>query len=102
VDAISQLRMYRVTEGALDRFVSEWRSLVVPLRRKLGFRVDGAWVLPEESRFVWVVTYEGDGTFQEADAAYYRSPERKAMDPDPARLIEEARTWLMRATPADL
>jgi hypothetical protein len=55
--------------------------------------VVGPWVDPEESRFVWVLGYDGD--IREADAEYYRSEERGAMNPDPARLITETSTiWL--------
>ena len=47
----------------------------------------------EASRFVWIVGYDGD--IRAANDAYYASPERAAMDPDPARLIVETRhVWL--------
>lgn len=91
---VSQLRMYRITEGELDGFTREWRQHVVPLREAQGFRVDGAWTVPEENRFVWVISHDGD--FEAADAAYYDSDERKALDPDPARLIESSETRMMR------
>ena len=88
-----QLRVYRIEDGQIDDFVREWRELVLPLRRQLGFSVLGPWVNREDSRFVWVVGYDGD--IREADERYYRSPERGAMDPDPARLVVESSTiWL--------
>ncbi len=88
-----QLRTYRVEHGRLDDFVREWRALILPLRRKLGFSVVGPWVDPEESRFVWVLGYDGD--IREANERYYRSEERGAMNPDPARLIvESSEIWL--------
>jgi hypothetical protein len=94
----AQLRIYTVAEGEMDRWVREWREKVVPLRQASGFRVDGAWVRPEDRRFVWIISHE-DG-FEEADRAYYRSPERAALDPDPARLLEDVRTELL--TPVNL
>jgi hypothetical protein len=93
----SQLRIYRIQPGKLDQFVREWRAGVVPLREKHGFRVDGAWAVEGEDRFVWILTFAGAGTFEEADAAYYASPERKALQPDPARLIAAPETWIIRA-----
>jgi hypothetical protein len=88
-----QMRDYRIEDGRLEDFVREWRRLILPLRRKLGFSVVGPWVSAEESRFVWVLGYDGD--IREADARYYRSEEREAMNPDPARLIIESSTiWL--------
>jgi len=89
----SQLRTYRITDGQLERFTREWREHVVPLRGAHGFRVDGAWTIPDESGFVWVISHDGD--FAAADAAYFASDERKALDPDPARLIESTETRTM-------
>jgi hypothetical protein len=88
----TQLRDYRIREGDLDRFVDEWRSHLAPLRRSVGFEIPAAWKIPAEHRFVWLLRHAGDwASFEEADARYFASPERKAFDPDPARLIEEQR-----------
>jgi hypothetical protein len=88
-----QLREYTIEAGRLDDFVREWRELVLPLRLSLGFNVFGPWVEREASRFVWIVGFDGD--IRAADDAYYESPERAAMDPDPARLVADRRlVWL--------
>jgi hypothetical protein len=88
-----QLREYTIEDGRLDDFVREWRELVLPLRVSLGFGVFGPWVEREASRFVWVLGYDGD--IRAANEAYYASPERAAMNPDPARLVVESRElWL--------
>src|SRR2546428_727119 len=92
---VSQLRVYTIEPGNLDEFVRVWRSGVLPLRRKLGFVVDGAWTVPEENLFVWILSYDGPGSCEERDAAYYDSPDRKALLPDPAALIAEHRTWFI-------
>ncbi len=81
-----QLRDYRVQPGRMDDFVALWRSQVLPLREQVGFTVHGAWSNPETNRFVWIVSFDGD--FEAADAAYYGSPQRRAMSPDPAALLE--------------
>ena len=87
---VIQLRDYRIREGSLDRWVEEWRGRVAPLRRQLGFMIERAWTVEAENRFVWLLTHPGDwDAFLEADAAYHASPGRTALDPDPARLIEE-------------
>ena len=90
-----QLREYRIEEGRLDDFVREWRELVLPLRVSMGFSVFGPWVEREGNRFVWVVGYDGD--IPAANEAYYTSPERAAMDPDPARLVAETREVRLQA-----
>ncbi len=86
-----QLRMYRVKDGELDTFTREWRDQIAPLRRSLGFEVVGPW-LSDDGQFVWLIGHE---ELQAADTAYYRSPERAALDPDPARNLADIRTWLM-------
>ena len=90
----TQQGIYRIAEGSMDEFVREWRERVVPLREAQGFRVVGAWTIPETSGFVWVISHDGD--FEAADRAYYASDERAALDPDPARHIEEVDARLMR------
>ena len=81
-----QLRDYRIEPGQLERFIEAWRAGVLPVRRAFGFRVVG-WALPEESRFVWLLGYSGPGSFEEANAAYYASPARAAVQPDPAQWV---------------
>ena len=88
-----QLREYRIRPGELDQFVSEWQELLAPLRRSIGFEILGAWTAPEEDRFIWLLSHPGGwDAFADGDKAYFASPERKAFDPDPARLIDEQRT----------
>jgi hypothetical protein len=88
----TQLREYTIKSGQLDRFVDAWRTGVRPLRQKKGFLVEGAWKIPTQERFVWIVSYDGPDGWDAANKAYYASPERKAMDPDPASFILAQRT----------
>ena len=88
----TQLRVYRIAEGHLDDFVSAWLDGILPLRRAFGFEVD-AWRQVGDDRFVWLVRYDGPGTFADADARYYASPERLALDPDPAHWIVGNETY---------
>lgn len=95
----TQLRMYTIQAGKLQEFVEGWRSGVYPLRLKHGFAVDGAWVV-EEDRFVWLLSYEGDREqWLARNKAYYASAERKAMDPDPAKLLSKAEEWFVTPVP---
>jgi len=88
----TQLRDYTIKQGQLEDFVSAWSKGVRPLRQKRGFVIEGAWKIRTEERFVWVVSYDGADGWEAANKAYYDSPERKAMDPDPATLILSQRT----------
>jgi NIPSNAP protein len=84
----TQVRVYRVRKGQLARFVEEWNASVRPLREHFGFRILSAWASEEDDRFAWVLAYDEEDGFAAADARYYGSDERAALDPDPARLLE--------------
>lgn len=88
----TQLRDYTIKPGQLARFAELWAKAVRPLRTQKGFIVEGAWTIPSEDRFVWIVSYEGPAGWDAANAAYYDSPEGRAIDPDPASLILAQRT----------
>lgn len=86
----TELRDYRIVDGSLDQFVEEWSSRIRPIREGLGFSIDGAWTAEGKSRFVWLLSHPGDwSAFEDADTRYRASPQRAALDPDPARLIED-------------
>ena len=84
-----QLRVYRIEPGRMADFVAAWQAGVVPLRRRFGFEIEGAWTGAGESsdQFCWVVRFDGEGTFEAADRAYYASDERRQLADDPARFI---------------
>lgn len=94
----TQLRRYAVRPERLDAWVTHWRDLVVPLRLEFGFEIQGGWVDRARSEHVWVISYEGPESFDERNAAYWASPQRKAMALDPSqyllgedvRVVEEA------------
>jgi hypothetical protein len=90
---VTQLRDYRIHDGQLDHWVDEWLAHIVPLRREVGFEIPGAWTVRGEDRFIWLLEHPGDwDAFDASDAAYYASPGRAALEPDPARLIAEQHT----------
>jgi NIPSNAP protein len=93
----TQVRVYRIKPGQLDAFVEEWREQMAPLRQRFGFEVVAAWASQEDDTFVWVLSHEGD--FAAVDREYYMSPERAALDPDPARHILEPRAFRARPVP---
>ncbi|GFO57516.1 hypothetical protein GMSM_45230 [Geomonas sp. Red276] len=82
-----QIRIYTINKGGLDQFVAEWNEKIRPLREKLGFVIPAAWKVEATNQFVWIQRYEGNQSWEEADQAYFASDERKAFNPDPARLI---------------
>ncbi|HEX6539336.1 MAG TPA: NIPSNAP family protein [Candidatus Dormibacteraeota bacterium] len=91
-----QLRDYDVKPGAYDEFIVEWATNIVPLRRKFGFEVLGAWSNAERTRFVWMIARED---FETADRAYYASPERANLRPDITRHLSRIDATLLGAVP---
>ena len=89
-----QLRDYVIADGRMEEFLDAWRNGVVPLRESFGFRILGSWRGEGVDRFVWVVGHEGD--FETAEAEYYASPDREALDPDPRAFIVTADVRFMR------
>jgi heme-degrading monooxygenase HmoA len=87
---IAQFRDYAVKPGEMEEWLDEWRAKLYPLRTKRGFRIMAAWVVPESNRFLWIIRWDGKGSFEDADRAYYASQERKAVSPNPARHLEKA------------
>jgi tetratricopeptide (TPR) repeat protein len=87
MSGVSQLRTYTLKEGKLDEFVKAWSESIYPLRLQHGFKVDGAWVIRDDNKFVWILTYDGPGDWDARNKAYHESPERKALNPDPVQLI---------------
>lgn len=82
-----QLRTYTINRGQLETFAREWKEKIRPLREKLGFSVPGAWLARESNQFVWLLAHPDATEWERLDKAYFDSPERKAMQPDPARNI---------------
>lgn len=64
----TQLRDYRIEQAHFDEFLVAWRSQVPALREQYGFRSQ-AWSVPEEARFVWILSRDGTReAFEAADA----------------------------------
>jgi hypothetical protein len=92
---MTQLRIYTINQGALQQFAKEWNNQIRPLREKLGFKVLGAWTVASTNQFVWIMGYDGSGSWEELDKAYFNSDERLAMDPNPARNIARMEEYSM-------
>jgi len=84
----------------MEDWLAEWSAHVLPLRRAFGFDVIGPWVNDDEHLFVWILGYDGEAGWADADAAYYDSAERKALAPDPARHLLKTEQLMVRSVPA--
>jgi hypothetical protein len=53
-------------------------------------------VVEGEDRFVWLLEYSG-ADYEAANRAYYASPERKAVDPEPTRHLMNTEHWILES-----
>lgn len=95
--SVVQLRVYTIDRGRLDDFATAWRAGVYPLRLKMGYQIPFAAKILSTNQFVWVVGYDGPESWEQKEAAYYGSPERDRLAPDPAQWI--ARQEQLMVTP---
>ena len=91
---VRQIRIYTINRGKLHQFAQEWQEKIRPLRLELGFQVDSAWLIEETNQFVWLLSYDGPEDWETKDAAYYLSPARLKMKPNPARLIARVEEYV--------
>jgi hypothetical protein len=80
----------------MEEFLQAWVEQVPPLRRQFGFELVGAWVADESDELVWILRYDGPDGFEAADARYYDSAQRAALDPDPAQWFESSAAMRIR------
>ncbi len=95
----NQLRVYTINRGMLDEFIQVWKQQVYPLRIRLGFTVTGVWINRQTNQFIWIVSYTGPKSWEEMEQAYYSSPERKAMNPDPTQYIARIEASFVESVP---
>ena len=91
-----QLRIYQVKDGQMDAFLGIFPA-VVKARRAVGFDVVGAWMIPTDNQFVWIVG-AADG-IEATSERYYASEQRRAIEPEPAKLLDTIDTRTMVAVP---
>jgi len=92
----TELRDYRIAADHVDEFVAAWLAGVVPLRQQHGYRIDAAWLIREENRFMWLMSLDvTPGEWETRNEAYYADPARAALDPDPAQWVEHEERWLV-------
>ena len=93
-----QLRQYVVKDGKWDEFIDIF-SEVTDARTAAGFEVVGVWTVPEENRFIWIVSTDHPDGIEGASEVYYHSEQRRAISPEPAKLLAEISTLTMTALP---
>jgi hypothetical protein len=91
----TQIRIFTINKGRMDAFLDAWQKGVYPLRIKSGFKMEGAWVVKEKNKFIWILSYDGPEGFEAKDSAYYASQARTTLKPDPAEYIADAEKYFI-------
>jgi len=79
----------------MDEFLAAWWKGVYPLRLRMGYTIQGPWVIRERNEFLWILSDDGPESWEEKERAYYGSPARAAVDPDPAQYIAHNDHWFV-------
>ena len=91
----TQIRIFTINKGKMDIFLDAWQKGVYPLRIKSGFKIEGAWVVKEKNKFIWILSYDGPEGFEAKDSAYYASQGRTTLKPDPADYIADVEKYFI-------
>lgn len=72
-----QFRRYELEPELFDEFVAWVIDTVIPLREKMGYRVEWKYIDPAKSEFLWLVSLEvSEEEFERMDQVWMSSPER--------------------------
>jgi NIPSNAP len=91
----TQVRIFTINKGKMNEFLSAWQKGVYPLRIKNGFKIEGAWVVQEKNKFIWILSYDGPDGFEAKDSAYYASQGRTTLKPDPVDYIADSEKYFI-------
>ena len=76
---IAQLRIYTVNKGMMDAWLKLFNEQLAPIHAKYGLNIAGAWVNRPQNEFIWIRTFENEEDMKAKEAAYFASPERRAL-----------------------
>ena len=55
---ISQIRIYTINKGEMEKFLRHFKEDIVSLDQKIGVPIVGAWVNRPQNEFIWVRSYK--------------------------------------------
>jgi hypothetical protein len=95
---VSQLRIYTINRGMMDSWVKLFHEQLKPNHEKYGIPIEATWVNADRTEFIWIRSFDSKEDIPKKEAAYYSSPERKALGDLPqthlakieVRIIERA------------
>ena len=94
---MTQVRIFTINRGKMEVCIDAWLKGVYPLRIRNGFKIEGAWMVKEKSKFIWILSYDGPEGFEAKDSAYYASESRKTLNNDPAQYIADVEKYFIES-----
>lgn len=89
----TQLRTYTTQPGRLADWCRLFEQGIRPLRTSRGFRIDGAWAVPERDQFVWIVTVDGTREdFARKEDEYYADSAHVPLDTEAKDYLAKGET----------
>ena len=76
---VSQLRVYTINRGMMDSWLKVFQEHLVPIHKKQGIPLEATWVSADRTQFIWVRSFDSVDDIAKKEAAYFASPERKAI-----------------------
>lgn len=86
---IFQLRQYDIHPGKMLAWIEVFETHIRPLHQRLGMVIHGTWQALDTNTFIWIRGFETEAAIDVLEAAYFDSPERKALGDLPQQLIEK-------------
>jgi hypothetical protein len=86
---IFQLRQYDIHPSKMPAWLEVFESHIKPLHERLGMVIHGTWQALDTNTFFWIRGFETEAAIEVLEAAYFNSPERKALGDLPQQLIEK-------------
>ena len=74
-EKVSQLRMYTVNVGMMDKWVKLFSETLVPLQENLGMKIDAMWVNGDKNQFIWIRSFADAEDLEAKEAAFGASPD---------------------------
>jgi hypothetical protein len=97
---VYQLRIYTINRGMMDSWIKLFNEHIRPLHDKLGIPVENSWVNADRTEFIWVRRFNSSEEIPAKEAAYFASPERKALADLPTSHIAKMEVRVIEAVPA--
>ena len=73
----THLQIYTINRGRLHQFADEWKPQVLQLRIEHGFKVHDALTIEETNQFVWLISYDGDESWETKKKHIIRHPSER-------------------------